>query len=180
LIEREVITRENGYLVRKKIMVKKYQSYKDRIGEYQKHQAAISIQSVWRGHMTRKWLQEIVKDADKMAAENKEQKKEGEEGVFQSRPIVDFWEQVIEPEETKSADPNAASSDEKEDDGATKPPPTEFSQRIGELEKLAAKQSKKIVSLESTIHVIYFFPVETSAEVEEEPTETECVSSSYQ
>lgn len=82
--------------------------------------------------------------------------------MFQPRPIVDFWENVIEPEPTSTTDkepaaaPAAAATDAAPTEGVSK------DKRIQELETLTKTQKKKIDQLESTIEVILLDSIPTN------------------
>jgi hypothetical protein len=139
--------------VRKRLLVRKLGTH-DRGAKWKQHESAVKIQAVWRGHVARKWLEEIEKDAEVMvqqieAAESTADKssssKDGEaqtEDIFQPRPILDFLDNVIAPsatnEETES-EPDEARSN--------------INSRIRNLESLAKSQKKQLTSLEKSITV---------------------------
>ncbi len=138
LIVKEIFTRDaRGYLVRKRIYTKKYENQLDRLTPYLNHYSATRVQAVWRGYITRKWLVETEKDAERMlqqleqqpgeeseeerkkreAEEKKEEKKGGEgkdevedansDQLYESRPIVDFLENVIGTEKEEKEEPSS-------------------------------------------------------------------------
>lgn len=108
LESKEVITRdEKGFLVRRKVLVRRYTNTPQRVNRWKEYRAAQRVQALWRGVLTRKWLREIEKDADDIVNQigmrkEPEEEEKVDKGAFKDRPIADFWKNVIEEEPSTS------------------------------------------------------------------------------